>query len=718
DYRDFEGIIPEGNYGAGTVIVWDEGTYEPINADADTKKDQEKILLHQLHEGRLKLTMHGKKLKGEFALVKVSSRGDNSWLLIKHKDKHATTEDITKKNKSVISNKTIEQVERTSNNFWGSNRKTTKTTKTVKTKTAKKTRKARAEERTDKDTGESAGDISSLLKKGKKAPFPHDITPMLATVVDKPFDDGNWIYEIKWDGYRALAYLKNGKVDLRSRANLSYNKKFEAIVDALQDWKVNAVIDGEIIAVNEEGRPDFQALQGFAKSGKKANLQYYVFDILWYDGKDYTQLSLIERKTILQSIIPEDQTTIKYSDHITGEGKAFFEAAINKGLEGVMAKRADSVYAVNYRTKSWLKIKNNQQTEAIICGFTKPRFSRKFFGALVLGKYKSDKLVYIGHTGSGFNERTLKETYHKIKPLKTDGCPFETKPKTNMPVTWVKPKLVCEIKFAEWTTEGILRIPIFLGLREDKTAANEKNETVVSPPAKATKKKHTSKQNMAKVKELVRENIIAPAKKKAATKTNKADRKILLEDDEKEKIVTINKRELKLTNLNKIYWPDEKITKRDMLNYYYQVMPYLLPYMKDRPQSLNRHPNGINGENFFQKNVQGKVADWITTYPYTSESDGNTKQFLVCTDEAHLMYIASLGCIEMNPWHSRIQSPDNPDWCVIDLDPDDNPFSEVIESAKVVKQVLDSINVPAYCKTSGATGMHIYIPLGAKYTYE
>jgi bifunctional non-homologous end joining protein LigD len=716
DYRTFEGIIPEGNYGAGTVIVWDEGIYEPIDATGN-KKEEEKILLRQLQQGSLKFVLYGKKLKGEFALVKINSRGENAWLLIKHRDKYATTNDITKKDKSVVSHKTLEQVEKTSKNFWGSNRKASTRTKSAKTKTAKNTRKTIAEEKTGDDIEEPDGDISLFLEKGKKSSFPHDIKPMLATVVDKPFDDENWVYEIKWDGYRALAYLKNGKIDLRSRTNLSYNEKFEVIVEALGNWKINALIDGEIIAVNEEGRPDFQALQAFGKTGN-TNLFYYAFDLLWYDGKEYTQLPLVERKAILQSIMPEDEPIIKYSDHIVGEGKAFFEAAIDKGLEGVMAKKANSVYTINYRTKSWLKIKNNQQTEAIICGFTKPRKSRKYFGALVLGKYKGEKLVYVGHTGSGFTEKTLKETYQKIEPLITGICPFEKKPKTNEPVTWVKPQFVCEIKYAEWTSEGILRIPIFLGLREDKTADDEKNEKVVSPPDKTTKKKHISKPVMAKTKQLVHENFAAPVKKKAATKTAKADREIFLADDENEKIVTINKHELKFTNLNKIYWPGEKITKRDMLNYYYQVMPYILPYMKDRPQSLNRHPNGINGENFYQKNVTGKVADWITTYPYTSESDGGKKQFLVCTDEAHLMYIASLGCIEMNPWHSRIQSPENPDWCVIDLDPDDNPFHEVVECANVVKQVLDSINVPAYCKTSGATGMHIYIPLGTKYTYE
>ena len=718
DYRTFEGIIPEGNYGAGTVIVWDEGTYEPLNSDEKNKKNSERILLHELHEGNLKFIMHGKKLKGEFALVKISGRGENSWLLIKHRDEYAATEDITKKDKSVVSHKTLEQVEKTSDNFWGSNRKAA-TKKTAKTKStrAKSVKKNESTEGDD-DAKTKSDDINELLQKGKRAAFPSDIKPMLATLVDKPFDDKNWIYEIKWDGYRAVAYLKNGKAEIRSRANLSFNDKFPSIVEALGQWKVNAVVDGEIVALNVEGKPDFQSLQSFAKKGEKANLVFYAFDLLWYDGKDYMQLPLVERKEILQSIMPEDDNVIKFSEHIAGEGKAFFEVALNNGLEGVMAKKADSAYVINYRTKSWLKIKNNQQTEAIICGFTKGRNSRKFFGAIILGKYFGDKLTYIGHSGSGFNEKGLKEIYKKFEPLITDKCPFEIKPKTNMPVTWLKPKLVCEVKFAEWTEEKILRQPIFLGLREDKTADSEKNEQTVSPPAKSKTKKKVSKENMEEAKKVVRENFAAPTKKRTSAKTKKTGDRILFEGDEKEKTITIDNHEIKFTNLNKIYWPDEKITKRDMLNYYYAIAPYMLPYMKDRPQSLNRHPNGIKGQNFFQKNVEGKVAEWIQTYPYISESDGQTKQFLVCTDEATLLYMASLGCIEMNPWHSRIQSPENPDWCVIDLDPDDNPFDQVVEAAQSVKEVLDSLAIEGYCKTSGATGMHIYIPLGAKYSYE
>src|SRR4051794_22451766 len=287
DYRTFEGIIPEGNYGAGTVIVWDEGTYEPLKADTKNKKDEAKILLRQLHEGNLKFVMHGKKLKGEFALVKITGRGENSWLLIKHRDEYATTDDITKKDKSVVSSKTIAQVEKTSDNFWGSNRKASKTTKAKSTKPKAVKEIESSEEDNEMQTQDN--DIAELLKKGKRAAFPSDIKPMLATLVDKPFDDEHWIYEIKWDGYRALAYLKNGKAEIRSRANISFNDKFSLIINALQEWNVNTVVDGEIMAINDEGKPDFQALQSFARKGEKADLHFYVFDLLWYDGKDYTQ---------------------------------------------------------------------------------------------------------------------------------------------------------------------------------------------------------------------------------------------------------------------------------------------------------------------------------------------------------------------------------------------------------------------------------------------
>jgi len=344
-------------------------------------------------------------------------------------------------------------------------------------------------EKTKKPSKKSKQEITALIAKGRKSPLPVDIKPMLATLVDQPFEEEGWLYEIKWDGYRAISFLHNGMVEIRSRNNLSFNDKYKPVAAALKQWNINAVIDGEIVAIDQKGHANFQRLQGFAKNGGDANLVYYVFDLIWYEGKNLTALPLTERKQILQSICPKNHAVIRYSDHVEGGGKSFFDAAMKQGLEGVMAKKMDSEYITDFRSRNWLKIKNNHQLEAIICGFTSPRKSRKFFGAIILGKYYNKELKYIGHSGSGFNEKNLKEIYQKFQSLITEKCPFRKEPKTNMPVTWIKPKLVCEVKFSEWTDEKILRHPIFVGLREEKTAAEEKSEKIVHPPSKKRKNK-------------------------------------------------------------------------------------------------------------------------------------------------------------------------------------------------------------------------------------
>lgn len=768
DYKNFEGIIPAGNYGAGTVIVWDEGTYVP-QLSGSTKKEWEKGLLQAIDSGKLHFILQGEKLKGEFALVKTHGRGENAWLLMKIKDKYAGKEDVTKKEKSVISGRTLAQVEKAPEKVWKSNReekttskatsKATSTSKAASTSKPASTSKAASKATSKKSSPTQPHDeapthpdkdFSTLLARGKKSPMPKEIKPMLATLTEKPFDKKDWLYEIKWDGYRAVSYLNKKNVTILSRNQLSFNEKFNVIADALQDWNARAVIDGEIVALNDEGNPDFQALQNYLKTGKSVQLAYYVFDLLWYDGKDITELPLIERKEILRQVLPQNNDLIRFSEHITGEngqGTAFFNAALKKGLEGVMAKDADSSYGVGRRSDSWLKIKNNLQTEAIICGYTAGRNSRKHFGAVILGKYKKGELHYIGHTGGGFDTKLLKELYDKFQPLVTNKSPFKVKPKTNMPATWLKPELVCEVKFAEETREGILRQPIFLGLREDKSAKNEKKEKIVAAPVSDKKVKTMKKTTIPEevVEEVMGNTKVAkkasPKKaavkeptsrathkkasakkatqpKTAAPKTTSSKTPSFFPDDQKEVELKINNKLLKFTNLDKVYWPDENITKRDMLNYYAAISDSILPYLKDRPQSLNRFPDGIKGFHFYQKNVEDKVADWIDTFPYVSESDGETKEFLVCKDKATLLYMANLGCIELNPWHSRISKPDNPDYCLIDLDPDTNDFDEVIQTALEIKKLLDDVGADSYIKTSGSTGLHILIPLGAKYTFD
>jgi bifunctional non-homologous end joining protein LigD len=693
DYRTFEGIIPQGQYGGGTVIVWDEGTYEPIDSEAETKNEKDKDLLHQLYSGKLKFKMNGKKLKGEFALIKAHGRGENGWLLMKLDDRHASKADITKKDKSVVSGKTLDEVAVTSDNIYGQKQKKPK---------VEKLKKAVNEKEEPPETVELQAD--KLLKKAKRAKFPTDLKPMLATLVNEPFDNPDWIYEVKWDGYRALAYINKGAVELTSRNNKSFSEKYYPIAAVMKDWTINAVLDGEILVIDKQGKANFGALQNW-RSEADGDLVYYAFDILWYEGKDITALPLNERQAILKEILPTNDDQIRLSKTFTANGLDFFAAAQKMQLEGIMAKRADSAYVPDSRSKDWLKIKVNQRQEVVIGGFTKNEGSAKLFSSLLLGVYKDGKLHYAGKVGTGFTEKIQREMIKNFEPLITATNPFTSTPDVNKPsrfrpnppkatATWLKPELVCEISFAEVTADGVFRHPSFEGMRADKDATAITHETASKTNALVTDE----------------DNGFVTAPKQGKVKT-------LLNPKEETQVKKIKGHDLKFTNLSKIYWPEHGYTKRDMFNYYFQVAEYILPYLKDRPLSLNRFPNGIHGMSFYQKDVKGKSPDWVKTFPYTT-SDGEDKEFLVGDDEATLLWMASLGCIEMNPWFSRVQKPDNPDYCVIDLDPDKNTFDQVIEAALIVKRILDAIEVPGFVKTSGSTGIHIYIPLGAKYSYD
>jgi len=544
---------------------------------------------------------------------------------------------------------------------------------------------------------------------GKKTAFPKNISPMLATLVDQPIEEPGWIYEVKWDGYRAIAYIKSGKVHLSSRNNKSFDEKFYPVFDALKKIKADVVLDGEVIVANDSGISNFGLLQNW-RSEADGNLQFYVFDILWLNGKSLMSLPLSERRSILLQTIT-DSDLVHVSKTFAASGSEFFEAARQMNLEGIMAKKSSSLYLPGERTRDWLKIKVNKRHEVVIGGFTKNEGSGKPFSSLLVGVYEKGALQYTGKIGTGFSDKLQKQMMASFKPLVAKKNPFSIEPDVNKPsrfrpnppkasVTWLKPTLVCEVSYTEVTSDGVMRHPSFEGMREDKAAKDVKPEKAASLPKLLKSKPGILHQS------------------KILTKNNGTERKTFLNPTDEQQERKVGGHTLKFTNLSKIYWPKDKVTKRDMLNYYFQVAPYMLPYMKDRPQSLNRHPNGINGESFYQKDVTGKVPDWIETFPYHSEADNRDKNFMVCTDEASLLYIASLGCIEMNPWSSRIQKPDNPDWCIIDLDPDTNTFDKVIETAIVTKQILDDAAVDCYCKTSGSTGLHIYIPLGAKYSYE
>jgi bifunctional non-homologous end joining protein LigD len=706
DYRTFEGIIPQGEYGGGTVMVWDEGIYMPAEEPAKDKKGNEKSLLHQLHSGKIKFVMSGQKLQGQFALVKAHGKGENAWLLMKLEDEYATKEDIALEDKSVISGQDLEEIAATSENIYGQEPK--EKAKSVSEKAVKKTLEKQVDPKDAHVPGPEL-DAAAILTKAPKGKFDTTITPMLATLVDAPFDDPGWQYEVKWDGYRALAFMQGEQVELKSRNNKSFNDKFYPVLAAIKAWNLNAIVDGEVVVVNDKGISNFNSLQNW-RSEVDGELLFYVFDILWLDGKNLMGLTQKERSAVLLTLVPESGI-IRSGFSVEARGSEFFDVAREMGLEGIIAKRSDSTYLPGDRSKDWLKIKVQKRQEVIIAGYTKNDDSPKLFSALLLGAYKDGRLQYVGKVGTGFNDKQQKEMIARFKPLIIEKAPFEETPDYNKPsrfrrnpphatATWLKPELVCEINFAEITDEGVFRHPSFLAMREDKNA----KDVVIESAADVEQAIETAKDTDLK-------DVVMPPEK--------LDVKTLLNPKEKTQCKKLQGHELKFSNLDKIYWPDEHITKRDMLNYYYQVAPFILPYLRNRPESLNRYPGGIKGPSFYQKDVTGKVPEWMTTYRYKSNDEPEEKNYLIANEEATLLYMANLGAIEINPWSSTTDNPDNPTWCVIDLDPaDKTTFDQVIQAAQVTKSILDELGVPSYPKTSGSTGIHIYVPLGGKYTYE
>lgn len=645
-YKDFAGTIPEGNYGGGEVEVWDSGTYEPL--EPVEGKDDDLVLRHELHKGSLKFILHGKKLKGEFALVKIKNpKEDNAWLLIKHKDKFAleeydAEEHVPKKSK------VTEREE---------NRPSKKKIKKTKEKSFKNYTPALAGEKKLKEF----------------------IKPMLAQLGAEAFDKSDWVFEIKWDGYRAVADLTDDPIKLYSRNGLSFAEKFVKIANALSEQEHQMILDGEIVAYNAQGQPDFQALQKIGDNPDLA-MTYQIFDLLWLNGHSTENLTLIERKELLKEALVENDV-VKYCEHLPEKGIQFFEQIKKMELEGMIAKRADSIYAEGARSDDWLKIKLQNTADVLVCGFTEPRGSRKHFGALLLGTFVEGELTYAGHVGTGFSNQLLKTLSEKLEPFITEKTPFEDVPKTNSPATWLKPELVAEIKYTEITADGIFRHPVFLGLREDKDKKDVENDDNILTESSENQKYQADGSGTLK-------------KKKVA-------------------------KEVKLTNQGKIYFPDSGITKGDIVNYYQSIAKYILPHLKDRPQSLNRFPNGIKGLSFYHKDAGDDAPAWMEKFSIHSESTEKEIQYLICNTAEDLAYLNNLGCIDLNPWNSTIKTIDKPSWLALDLDPSDkNSFDDVVETALCVKDILDSAKVKGYCKTSGSSGIHIFIPMGETYDVQ
>ena len=689
EYGGFEGTIPAGNYGAGSVMLWDRGRFELLG---DTSG------MEQVARGDLKFRLHGEKLQGEFALVHMKGRGKgNEWLLIKKRDAFAVPDwEVEAHAYSVLSGRTQEEIARNlparkskrqtagaSDRVWASSRPAKRAAKPAATAAAPAPHKK-------KEQIDAAG-----VKGARAAEMPAAIEPMMATLADKPPRGDDWLFEVKWDGVRAIAFIDHEEVRLQARSGQRCERQYpELAVIPHQIAARQAVLDGEIAVLDAKGVARFHLIQprianadanAVAHLSRSTPVVYFVFDLLYIDGYDLRHAPLSERRRLLEQLVTPNEV-LRISGAFPGAGEEMMAAAAEHGLEGIVAKHSASSYE-SKRSREWLKVKIVNEQEFVIGGFTEPQGERQHFGALVLGVYEAGKLVWVGNVGTGFDQKTLAAVSQRLTPLITDDCPFAQRPTPDRGMTWVRPELVCQVKFTEWTQDRHLRAPVFLGLRNDVQPRQVRQE---SPEA----------QTDADLD--LRSDLLAPD---------------FFSKDEKEATREIGGRTLKFTNLNKVYYPDEGYTKRDVLNYYAGIADLILPHLKDRPLSLKRYPDGITKEYFFQKNVREAFAPWLRTELIESEHNHSPIKYVFADDRASLLYLVNLGCIDHNPWLSCSPTLDNPDFILIDLDPQECPFDTIVDAALLVKRLLDQIGLVGYPKTTGGDGMHVYVPVDPIYSY-
>jgi bifunctional non-homologous end joining protein LigD len=733
EYRTFEGQIPAGHYGAGDVIVWDRGTYESEGALS---------AMEQLARGDLKFTLHGDKLQGSFVLVKMRrSERQNEWLLIKHKDEYANPVwNIEEHGESVVSGRGIQD-----------------------TKHGKGTSRGRQDE-----TKSSAGTAKSLhsgvrlraadVKGAVRAPMPKDVAVSLAKLGDRIFSTPEWLFEVKWDGVRTIARLTGEAVELQARSGRNVTREYPEFQDLAKHFHAsNAVVDGEIVALEEDGRSNFQKLQDrigvvdpSARLLEAIPLTYYCFDLLYCDGFDLRKSPLLERKTLLADILNGSER-VRYSEHVLEKGEELLAAARKKHLEGIIGKDINSTYAGN-RTSQWLKFKIVNELDAVVTGWTAPRKSRKYFGALVLGLYRDGKLQFIGSVGTGFDEKKQKEIFAALQEIRVDESPFQEAPRLAEEVEWVRPEMVARVKFANWTDGESLRAPVFLSMRNEKAARSctfeaervETGETSgrasggpskpasLARDARAKQPKANRDEGSAATKSPMRKTARQSAAQQSAARQSAAQRRKTVRQNVANELaeeirkaargdltLDVDDKSVRLTHLDKVYFPESGIRKRELLAYYCEMAEYILPFLEGRPLVLRRYPNGITGATFFQKEAPAGIPEWLKTATIFSDERGGDMQYVMADDRASLLYLTNLGCIDHNPWSSRVESQDSPDWVFFDLDPTpDTEFGVVLKVAAEIYEVLKAIKIKCYLKTSGASGFHIFVPLREGYTYE
>jgi bifunctional non-homologous end joining protein LigD len=533
------------------------------------------------------------------------------------------------------------------------------------------------------------------MKAAGRVLMPKDVQPMLATLTEKAFNNPDWIFELKLDGMRALVFKDSGRVDMRTRNAKALANRFPILTEAFLDVTADSMIlDGEIVALDEKGHSHFNLIQprihlskhrDIVDADEKIPVYFYAFDLLYLNGYDLMRFPLAQRKAVLHKLISNNNGWIRYTDHVEERGLEFFNAVAKHQLEGIVAKYSKSPYQ-QARSKHWLKIKTQQTDHFVIGGFTPPEGSRKYFGALLLGLYdRAGKFIHVGRAGGGFDDKTLVDVFRQLEPLVRAKSPFLEVPAEIRKSTWVEPRLVCEVRFNEWTSDRKLRAPVFEGLRDDINPEQcLLEDSIPSTAAKTT--------NTPNTKTEVR-----------SSKTSTAPPVTRVE----------------LTNQDKILWPEDKLTKGDLVRFYDRITPYIQPHLQDRPLVFDRYPDGIYGQHFYQKDAHDYTPDWIRTQEIWSPDVERHIRSFIGADREQLLYIANMGAITQNPWSSRVQFLEYPDFVIFDLDPVEAPYSTVQVVAIEVRKVLDELHLRSYPKTSGASGIHVYLPiLENTFTYE
>jgi bifunctional non-homologous end joining protein LigD len=648
EYGDFEGIIPKGNYGAGAVIVWDRGEWVPLE---DWREGLEK--------GKLLFELKGYKLKGKWTLVKIK-KSERDWLLIKERDAWMKSPGDQFPEESVLSGVTVEEM------------------------LAGETPGARL-----RTAAEQAGAVRSRVE-------PRSVQPMLCEPADEAFTRDGWLFELKLDGYRLIASKSNGEALLLTRNGNDYTGVFPEIARAIKALPIDEfIIDGEVVVLDAEGKPSFARLQKRGRLTSDLDVRraavelpatFYAFDLLAVDDLDLRPLPLVTRKQLLVQAVPK-LGPVRVLEHIDREGEAFLEQVGKIGLEGIIAKKADAPYRAG-RYGQWLKIKAESTGDFVIVGFTKPKGSRSNLGALQLADFVNGELVYAGRVGTGFTDELLRDLGELLMPIvrreppcrgpAMDGLTTNEIPDVKT-TTWVEPVHVCEVRFREWTPDGLLRHAAYLRARSDKRPQG----CVRQGPATY------SEEPVAAVAVAEPPPVPKPPVKKT----------------------------ISFSNLKKVFWPAERYTKGDMIDYYRAVSPWLLPYLRNRPVVMTRFPDGIDGKSFYQKDAPEFAPEWMRTVRIWSEETQREIRYFVCDDEESLLYVANLGTIPLHIWASRVGSLEQCDWCVLDLDPKEAPFSDVVRTAIALRRLCESVGLPSYVKTTGKTGLHIMLPLGRQCTY-